>query len=326
MKGLQYEPSILDIYHFNSYPRRFGNPTQREVYNFQTLNVYIKHYNGETPIFVSHNSYTKDLVLFQQMPWDVDTDKDGNTLEMAYKDLQALADYYHNKEILLTFSGSGFHFYTEFEPTFIPLTEKLNQQMKIYQRNMVENLGLKTVNVSCAEPKRLIRVPTTSYVYQESNGNFVKTDRYAIPINRRILESYSVNDILRLAKTPNPTFYETNIDAKKVPITELLNLKVDENYLKINHFEQETLDWSYLKEDQLKHYLSYIMDEKILHDLWQIHPSHMTRFMACIKIKEYGLALSSALQIFDRISYYANWDNRNVAKQYQQISGIYMKG
>ncbi len=326
MKVQQYEPSILDIYHYNSYPRKFGNPNQIEVNSFQTLNAYIKHYNGETPIFVSHNSYTRDLVLFQQMPWDVDTDKDGNTLEMAYKDLQALADYYHNKEILLTFSGSGFHFYTEFEPTFIPLSEKLNQQMKIYQRNIVENLGLKTVNVACAEPKRLIRVPTTRYVYQERNGEFVKTDRYAIPINRRILESYSVKDILRLAQTPNPTFFEVNLNTTKTPIKELLTLKVDENYLKTNTFDYLTLDWSYLTEEQLKYYLSYVMDEKMIHDLWQIHPSHMTRFMACIKVKEYGLALSSALQIFDRISYYARWDNRNVAKQYQQISGIYMKG
>ncbi len=260
------------------------------------------------------------------MPWDVDTDKDGNTLEMAYKDLCAMADYYHNNEILLTFSGSGFHFYTEFEPTFIPLSEKLNQQMKAFQRLVVEELGLKTVNVSIAESKRLIRIPTTNYVYMNSDGSMVQTDRYAIPINRRILESYSVKDILNLAKTPNPTFYEPNLGhKKKIAINELLELKVDENYLHTDYFEQETLDWSFLTEEQIKHYLGYIMDEKMLIDLWHTHPSHMTRFMACIKIKEYGLSSSSAIQIFDRISYYAKWDNRNVAKQYHQITGIYAR-
>ncbi len=326
MKVLPYEPSILDIYHFNSYPRHFGAPNQREVSNFSILNTYIKHYNGKLPIFISHNSYTKDLVLFQQMPWDVDTDKDGNTLEMAYKDLQALADRYHNNEILLTFSGSGFHFYTEFEPTFIPLSPRLNDKMRNYQRKIVEELGLKTVNTSCAESKRLIRIPTTNYVYQNEHSEFVQTDRYAIPINRRILESYSVKDILRLAKTPNPMFYEPNLNGKrKLPIKELLEVKVDEAQLHTDYFEQETLDWSYLTEEQLKHYLSYIMDEKMLKDLWEAHPSHMTRFMACIKIKEYGLSASSAIQIFDRVSYYAHWNNRNVAKQYHQITGIYAR-
>lgn len=324
MNTFPYTPSILDSYHFNSYPRRFGSPMQREVNNFQSLHTYISYYDGKLPIFVSHNSYTDKLVLFEQMPWDVDTDKEGTTLEMAFNDLKALADYYSRKEILLTFSGSGFHFYTEFQPAFIPLTEMLNYQMKAYQRQIVEELGLKTVNLSCAESKRLIRIPTTAYVYQGKDGKMVRTDRYAIPINRRVLESYTIKDILELAKTPNPTFIELNISKTKTSIQELVGIKVDVHYQKYDTFNT-TIDWSYLSEEQIKYYLSYMMDDKIIHDLWQTHPSHIMRFMACLKMKEFGLPLNSTLQIFDKISLYAHWDNRNLTKQYQQISGIYRK-
>jgi len=318
---LNFQPEMLNLYHFNIFPRNFGTPMQRQIINKQILLSYIKHYNGHTPIFVSHNSFSDDITLYVQMPWDVDTDKDGITLENAYHDLKALADRFSNNEILLTFSGSGFHFYLEFEPTYIPLTQELSAKVHTFQGKIVDELGLKSVNLACAEPKRLIRVPTTRYVYQNGQSNYVKTDRYSIPINRRILESYSVKDILELSKTANPTFFEPNISKKKIPIKELLDIKIETKDTK--YFEPITMDWSYLNEENLKHYLSYILDSKMIYELWQEKPSHTVRFMACLKLKEFGLSLSSTIQVFDRLSYFSKWSNRNLAIQYQQIKYIY---
>lgn len=289
------------------------------------LDLYINHFNGATPIFISHNSYSNDLILYEQMVWDVDTDRKDSTLEMAYEDLKKLSNEFENNEILLTFSGSGFHFYLEFEPTFLPLSEKLNLKIKNFQREIIDKLDLKTVNLSCAESKRLIRIPTTKYVHIENGENIIE-NRYSVPINRKILENYSIENILDLSKFPNPTYYEPNLNKKKMSIKKLLDIKINENQLNYKqNFDSIVLDWSHLNERELKYYLSYILDNKIINDLWQIHPNHMVNFLGCLKLKEYGLSLTSALQIFDRISYFANWDNRNLNIQYYQISSIYRR-
>ena len=307
---------LYHLYNFDLFPRSMGNPIQDKVGSEEEFGYYIAKNNGRHPVFTSSNFVFGESVLYTQMPWDVDTDK-GNSLEEAYREVKKLVEYFPYDH-LLTFSGNGFHFYLKFTPTILPLTPTLRYNIYYFQKRVVDELGLKTVNLSCAEPKRMIRVPLTKYVYIES-GKHIATDRWAIPLNDDSLQ-LKLEDIISQSRLGMPSFQILNHkthpveplmverDVVDVPFT----VDVMRIYIPFLHMDEKLFD----------RWLKKVFDPLLLTKLMSIHPDHISNLLALTKLREarikgLGLNEKSVREFYARMS--KNWDNRDLNIQAKYI-------
>ncbi len=317
------------LYSFTSFPRNVGNPNQVTVNNYLSYLMFIKANNGKKPLYTSHNPYNlqTQTILYNQMVWDVDTDKPGSTLQMALDDIRTLAHYFKNYDHLISFSGMGFHFYLKFQPTLLPLNDQLRFNIHDFQTKIKAELQLQTVNLACAEPKRIIRIPGSVYVYYDKR--FVITKKHCIPLDDDTVNSKNLDEILEysyqndLSHIQLPQGRQYNIDVLKQPVHvaqySIESLKNDDvNFLSMPHVR--FMQWLHL-----------IFDEDMMHSLFmRPHPHHQQLVVACMMACNYHVTPTTTLSersvyaLFERLSALAQWDNRDISIQHRQIHQIFV--
>jgi hypothetical protein len=324
---------LYKAYTFHLFPRNVGNPNQITVPDFQTFLYFIQRNNGVNPLYVAHNPYNlqTNTILYNQMVWDVDTDKPGSTLQQALQDIRALSRYFYHYKQLISFSGMGFHFYLKFPPTLLNLDETLRVNIHDFQRKIINELDLHTVNLSCAEPKRIIRIPGTRYVYHDTH-NFVVTHKHCIPLNKEIIQQIDLKDILEMSRINDLSQYQHNDNASYYPIDILTTpIKSIQIYSSSTSNSQQDIDFVHMPHVRFMQWLHMIYDDGMLYQLMQTKPHHQTRLLAAIAACNYELtpdvtlSENSVIQLFARLSEIARWSNRNLDIQRAQIHQIYNK-
>ena len=322
---------IDKLYSFTSFPRNVGNPNQVTINDYQSYLMFFKANNGRRPLYTSHNPYNlqTQTILYNQMVWDVDTDKPGSTLQMALQDIRTLAHYFKNYDHLISFSGMGFHFYLKFQPTLLKLDEQLRFNIHDFQSKIKNELNLQTVNLACAEPKRIIRIPGSVYVYHENN-NFIVTRKHCIPLNDETLDNSNLQQILQYSYQNDLTHIQHQsgnahgISVLKKPVhvaqyhDQLSCDTNDINFMSLPHVR--FMQWLHL-----------IFDNDMLYWLFsKPHPHHQQLVLACIMASNYHvtpettLSEKSVRSLFARLSLLAGWDNRNLDIQARQIHQIFV--
>ncbi len=314
---------IYSLYSFDIFPRRVGNPVQSIVNNFNEFEFYISANWGKRPIYTSSNYYEDSVILFRNMVWDVDTDK-GNSLEDAYGELKALAEHFKYYNFLMTFSGQGFHFYNIFNPELLPIDWKLKYNMQRFQKDVVEKLGLKTVNTSVAEPKRMIRIPLTPYVYRDKE-TYIKLNRYAIPLSRESLD-YSLKEIIRFSELSVP--FIPVLSGKNMPIDPMTREPDIERQQQDTPAGRMYIPFMKLDEKQWRKWLDVLVDSKLRNTLLSTHSDHLTNLLTLSRIASFrihgvGLDEESAVEFFARVS--QKWDNRDLTLQRKYIHYFYSR-
>ncbi|MGC8654361.1 MAG: hypothetical protein ACP5US_10270 [Candidatus Kryptoniota bacterium] len=314
---------IYSLYSFDLFPRRVGNPLQSVVNNMDEFEFYARANWGKRPIYTASNYYDDGVILFRNMVWDVDTDK-GNSLEEAYRDLKALAEYFKHYNFLMTFSGQGFHFYNVFTPELLPIDWKLKYNMQRFQKDIVQKLGLTTVNTAVAEPKRMIRVPLTPYVYREGD-RYIRLNRYAIPLSRESLD-YSLNEILQFSEMS--VAFTPVLSAKNMPIDPMIKEPDVEKQQQGAPAGRICVPFLKLDERQWKKWLDIILDDKLRKILLSTHSDHITNLLALSRVASFrvhgvGLDEESAVEFFNRVS--QKWDNRDPVLQRKYVHYFYSR-
>lgn len=320
-------------YSFHLFPRNVGNPNQVEVKDYSSFLYFISLNNGTRPLYTAHNPYnqTTNTILYSQMVWDVDTDKPGSTLQQALDDIRKLSHYFRNYNQLVSFSGMGFHFYLKFIPTLLNLDEQLRVNIRDFQSKIIKELSLTTVNLACAEPKRIIRIPGTRYVYYD-NHRFIPTLKHCIPLNRDSIQELTLTEILERSRVNDLSNMEINdgrdyvIDSLTKPIANVT--LYDENKVLT---DDNDIDFIHMSHIRFMQWLHLIFDDKLFYELMQSSPYHQTRFVAAIMAMNYEvtpgarLSESSVIQLFARLSQVAQWTNRNLDIQRHQIHQMFTK-
>jgi hypothetical protein len=307
---------ILQDYGLNSYPRYFGNPQQIRVRDFQHLQYLIAKYEGKAPLYISHNMHDFDQVLYTHMFFDFDGKGLENGLERAQEEVKRLYDHFYDYDKRITFSGQGFHLIVKFEPVYTS-AHNIDPKIKAYQKGLAKELNLTTLDLKCAQSTRLMRIPLTRYVWK--SGNTYRTEkRYAIPITREILDE-PISIIMRRSETLEYEVERYRI--KRVKWKDIPEVKTE--YLSSAAHDAD-IDFTAMDDEVFTNYLRLILDdEDLIARITKTHTKHNDNLITAIKVKEFGLTMESTVSFFAKLSLVANWDNRNLSVQRQQIAQIY---
>jgi len=280
------------------FPRSFmGSRGQIMVNSITELNELIEKENGKFPLFISNCSYPThgndkviqtDNIRVSHIFIDLDS---WPKIENAFGDARKLRDWCdnHNLPYLCAFSGKkGTHFLIKLEPAIYSLKNKIYLQSndwvtvkdyyKSFQRQLKIELGLRTLDNNCREPRRIRRLWNSIYIKNgQPNGH------YCVPMKPEQLDD-SVPEILDYATQPhtvNPHWNEGRdfhtfdrlMDKFDVDPT-ATRFKRDGEQSVVN-YKQGDVNWSWLK-GHLPH--------KCLHN--SLHnddnPPHGVRLAACI--------------------------------------------
>lgn len=326
---------LMEIYKFDNFPRNLGRVRwDKESESFKLFQYPVTDFSQffhdvwdvakGHQVYTSHNAFFENRMWYKQMTFDVDTDKLGSTLEMALSDMRKLVRYFDGADKLASFSGNGFHFFLRFEERELPIDIQLRYAIKNFQKLLVDRLGLKTVNLSCAEPKRIIRIPGTMH----SEDMKEKGIRYCIPVNEELLDK-GLEEIMIASKARVINNYIDNTGKQKLSIGKLLKRGDNAVVLEVidSGDEVSSQNWSGMSELEFKESLAWLLGETLLTKLLSEKPGHKALVYSCIRIYNMRIPLEDAYEIFDRLASLGKWYNgRNVEKRHYSIRKIYDGG
>ena len=312
---------LFHEYGFDTFPRYIGTPTQWKVSNIdEVINVLNSAKNGKEPIYVSHNSHQGSVVYYSQMAMDYDI-----SLEAAMADLLKVIEYFDGYKIFPSYTGGKLQAFLKVNP-FLSKIRNLNVHK--FQKDIKDKLHLATLDLACAEPKRIVRCPLAYYVKILKDKSRLTTNRITIPLKIDDLTE-KPSYIMELSENQDFTHIENKgmmYDIRKDIYEEKEKLTFNNN----NSDNSNGVDWYMFPEPLFLQTIKNIINKKtILFDsLMTTNPNHATRLTACIAIKSYNngkISVEEAKQIFARISEIAKWTNRNIEIQSKVIEDIYKR-
>ena len=315
---------ILDVYGINSFPRYFGYPSQILVKNLDDLKRHMQAHYNKDPLYVSHNLHNREFTVYAQMFSDFDAHQTRSIEELrkAQKDCQKFIEYHKDKtDILINFTGGGFHPLLKFKPETIRMSE-IASRIRGYQKFIKEYLELETMDLKVAEPGRLFRIPLSPYVYND-NGVHIPTKYFDIPIDIETLFNYDIEDLLYFSREKKYSIQPQT--GKRLSITYLDKYELKEDYHETEINPGDINFYDFDRETFIRNQVRTMMndDEILIKSLLSVHPDHNWRRIACLKLKDEGFSYNSACSFFERLSEIAAWDNRDLSIQRYQIKTIY---
>jgi hypothetical protein len=302
-------------YKFDIFPRYVGDPYQKYVTNYEDFYSFLYSHNGIAPLYTTHNPIDGNIKYVQQF-FDLDTDF-GATLEEARQDTIKLYKYFENYDKVMSFSSQGFHFDLRFDGKYDTVYQ-LSHSIKAFQESLINRLSLKSINIICAEPRHLQRVPGTL----RASGSPELRKRHCIPLDISTLEK-PLEHIIEYS-IRNKWTVEDNKDKELYPLESIL-LNDFATQVEVPE-ESINIDFTTLSDVQFNQYVKMILEDPLYTRIFSTHPSHMSRVMSAIKFKSFGLSLDAAIVVFDRIADTAKWDDReNTRLRNYQIKYIYNK-
>lgn len=326
-------------YGFARFPRMMGNPSQVLINNFDTFLNFFKLNHNQRPVFTSTNSYfdfneygNPTNVYYEKMFFDIDTDT-GCEVAVAHKDCKKLGEFAVENKLPFgaVFSGFGYHGYLFFEPKLRTINIELAQTIKAIQHYLKTELDLKSVNLVCAEPKRLVRVPLSRYVRKiESESSWEVSQRYCTPLTYEELQNMNNDEIMKMSYHPViKTEYRTQ--GNKIKIKNFLkdhriNVKTVIESIPTDLGDYSGIDCTKFEGKETYELTKGLIPMPCIHDvLWGKNPAHFVRFSACAFLTSV-LSREEAHTFFDKLSHEAEWNDRhNKITRTYQIDNIYDK-
>ncbi|KXB06208.1 hypothetical protein AKJ51_04035 [candidate division MSBL1 archaeon SCGC-AAA382A20] len=316
---------VVKEFRMDKLPRAVGNPHQHIVTNPIQFIHFMKRNNGKTPLYTSHNSYpdldkhfNPKTVRVRNVFLDFDEREDGEFHEPSH-DAQLVSDFLSDNNIAHTiaFSGrQGFHLYIQLNDSIEELTNGISLKYRAIYAYLRRELSLKTLDMQCAEPKRLCRIPSSKYVKKDEH-----TDRYCMPVpkgmdlprsRKEMFDmSYSIPSLPYMRGeemlTIDEFMDEFNINPDTTPDVEMY----------------DTVDYN-IPDNQFMQMIGEFFRPCVRNAIFRRNPTHFARVGACIKLKRIHFSEEKAKKIFDRISKEAKWvDRANTKRRYKNIESIY---
>jgi hypothetical protein len=216
--GLDFLPRIL------GFPKQVlllreaayvNNGSSREADGLDILLRQMSMWDGKKPLFTSVNgwpdyhwdgrSFWPRRFHFGALFFDLDCKTDRTfALEDARK-LERWAAEYDFRRVGDASGGKGFHSYLLPKPEDLPYDETLRRQVHAISLWLKDTLGLSTLDMKCAEPRRLTRLPWSLHVREsEEDESWICNGRRVLPLVPEDLHSLSIEEIDQRATTEVP--------------------------------------------------------------------------------------------------------------------------
>ena len=325
------------MFNFCEVPRTFGNPGQQLVKSERVLLKLIDANKGKAPCFISHNSFPTFItnkngveepyqVNVNKFFFDFDSDRKP---ENAQLDTIKVLDFCEkeNLPVLPVFSGSkGFHMYIALKPETYIFGQYLKDAVKAVHIWLMTTLGLRTLDLKCAEPRRLCRVLNTPHVkFDKKTGKPIVNGMYCCPLRPDWLRGWHMDDIMRYAVKPKKMAYQPKgnlltmsefIDRFKINIDEMLKMSFADR----GGAQNTIVDYIPCCDDLIRDFLPLpCMHSQIAGN---INPPHFARFAAAAWFASLGLDRSWTLKFFQERNYVDHSDAICIT----QINNIYDRG
>jgi len=339
VSGNEFKHVLFEFGFINPMSVFLGNPKQVYTCKMDQVSNFVRANYGRKPCFISHNPvfdlargrypqriyYTKNFI-------DLDGDPEkGLKKEDALKDHATLSGWLDDFAIpynATSTGGKGYHTFIRFKPEVYRIDRKLTDKIRSVQVYLAKELGLRTLDIRCAEPRRITRIPLAAYV-----DKYGKTNKlHCIPMDREMIQGMKVEEIDELAISPfipeeltmnpegNYMSLDKFIEQFKIPL-EYAGMPVGDGDLILKDYKVIT-DRPFLRimEDIIRRPCVY--RELVVED----RPAHIARLDACIAVKELGFTLDEALALFDQFAHSANWhDQHNTEKRHTHIRSVYVR-
>lgn len=320
---------VLKDFGIDLLPRAVGVPHQQMITYPKQYIQFIKLNNGKVPLFTSHNSYpslTKyrnpKVIRLKNLFLDFDLNE-GNGFKTVAHDTQLVSDLLLDYDIAhsISFSGNrGYHIYIHFNDTMESVSNGVTLKYRNIYAFLRRSLNLQTLDMQCAEPKRLCRIPCSKYVGKDGvNGSYC----YPIPSNMDVPKSEK-NMHQMASKLPDGGFMYRR-GSRKITIDEFM----EELNISSETVEEEDMYDTvkyHIPDNNFLTMIGEFFRPCIRNSLFTRNPPHFVRVSACIKIKAIEYDIPRSIKLFDRISQHAKWvDRTNKQRRDYHISTIYNK-
>jgi len=317
------------ILNFFETPRAMGNPFQKIVHTQKEINEFIESNNGNNPVFTSHNSYPTFQnnepyqVNINKLFIDLDSKKPENALIDARKLDQFCID--NNIPNYSAFSGAkGFHIYILLRPQTYIISQYLKDATKSIHIWLKNNLSLRTLDLTAAEPKRLCRVWYTKHsILNKKTGKQTQNDNYCYPLTREQLHTWNIKTIIERSKRPQiiaPTRFSNTTSYITIDefITKFdINTKTILDNQSIN-FISSIMPYKPVTDE----FITKILPRPCIHSqiVHNNNPPHSIRFAAVIQLKQLGYDRKWIFDFFQARNY---MDSHNKSTCAYQINHIF---
>ena len=199
------------------FPRAFGTPDQVAVVSpaafFQSFE---KAYWRTVPIFISHNRYEEGAtwshglrgdIIFEWGFGDFDTGNgSGLSPDEVHEEVQRTESWATEQDLthVWIYSGSdgGFHLRIKFEEGRHP-RRYLEQWEPAFWRGLKNHLSLRSINIQCANPVHLERMPMTRYVHRKAATDGYKAEpNWCVPVPYQWIRDSRWDDVRELSREP----------------------------------------------------------------------------------------------------------------------------
>jgi hypothetical protein len=327
----------MKTFDFFAVPRAIGNPLQhiakseKEIFDFIDTNM------GKAPIFISHNSYptfiknknnTDEIYQVSVSKLFLDFDSERKP-ENAQLDALKVIEFCEKENLpfLVAFSGSkGFHVYIALRQNNYIYGKFLKDATRAIHIWLQKKLELRTIDMQCAEPRRLCRVMYTKHVKRDKkSGSLVANGMYCCPMLPEWIRDWRIDDIMAYARSPSDIVYEPHGDLLTIDefltrfgidIEEMLRSAV----AKSGDFKGSLCEYKPVTDDFIKQ----ILPQPCIHGTIMNNPNppHMARFAAVTWLNEIRYPKKWIYDFF----YARNYIDRDASVIAYQINNIVDKG
>lgn len=316
---------VVKEFRMDKTPRAVGNPRQHIVTSPIQFIHFIKRYDGQCPLYTSHNSYPSldkyfnpRQVRVRNIFLDFDEREDGEFHEPSH-DAQLVSDFLSDNNIAHTiaFSGKqGFHIYIQLNDSIEELSNGISLKYRAIYAYLRRELSLNTLDMQCAEPKRLCRIPSSIYAKKSE-----KTKRHCMPIPTDMDLPKSRKEMYDLSYTvPSPPYLR---GGNMPTIDEFMDeFKIDPNTTPDVEM-YDTIDYK-IPNNKFTKMIGEFFRPCIRNAIFRHNPSHFARVSACIKLKRIHFTEDKTKKMFDKLAYKSKWvDRGNKDRRDKNIESIY---
>lgn len=326
------------------FPRMVGDPLQSVVYNDEEFFTWYLKTNGNKPCFTSHNSYPLlnenynppcvKKISVNKLFTDFD---DKAKQENAQLDTIKLIEFCQKENLpfLNQFSGSkGFHHYIKLKPKVYDYSDELKQKTRAVHNWLEHKIGFRTMDNLCKEPRRLCRIPYSRYVKMTGRNIYIKQDNFCVPVSPGYVLDHTFDEILE--HSMNPILLIPKIEEPNMTLDDfILHFSIDVKKYSVNTVEIENKDVIEIKEymsdltktenTEFIELIKSVIPRMCVHnDLTSKNPSHSSRRMAVVQLKQVGYSFSQTVALFEQMSKAFKWvDRKNRDRRIYQIKFIY---
>jgi len=297
----------------------------------------IRDNDGKRPVFISHNSFP---TVMNGQPTSVSVSK--TFYDFDHPTDPALALYDARKlvckmldehfPIAAAYSGSkGFHVYILHKPVTLPLVSETSDLFRAVHVWAQRDLGLRTLDLRAADPRRLCRVWFTRYVKEDKRtGKFDVGDTHCVPLTPKMIMEWDMSRIVDYSKHPVEwvrTPHEVISDSEFLPSLMTLNEFITHFKIDVGKLLYSNANLAIVPQDQLP------FDPETDRFLYEIlrypcvykamvnasDPPHMARFAAAIAFKNAGLSSKWVFEFFRHRKYVDEANTRELARQLNSI-------